>query len=177
MSRRQIRRDTPRTDAARGVCSARWTQRTDDDSLPDGLLAAARSACRQGPPWSEGHPPRAAALSAISGAIYTGRDTKSPAGDGAVVPAEQIALYKAVMAGERSLQCLVVCAGARGTADGGPPDGTTLQILHEFSPGLRVYWGYAGRIRGGAEVRDLLPGAFTGEDLDRAGRFIRRGKP
>lgn len=145
------------------------------ESPPHDLIAAARAACRQ--PRHDGTPPRAAALSASSGVVYTGRDTDSPVGDGSVVPAERIALYKAVMAGERSLLRLVICAGPRGTADGGSPDGTTLQILHEFSPGLRVYWGSAGRFRGGARVRDLLPGAFTGDDLGRAARQTGRGRP
>ncbi len=143
---------------------------------PHDLVAAARAACRTAQPRCDGAPPRAAAISASSGVVYTGSDTDSPVGDGSVVPAEQIALYKAVMAGERSLLCLILCAGMRGTADGGPPDGATLQILHEFAPRMRVHWGSAGRFGGGAEVRDLLPGAFTGDDLDRAVRTKGRDR-
>lgn len=171
------RRGSRAADEARRLRGIRRAEGERRDVPPPGIISAARAECRTSEPGSDGRPPRAAALAAASGAVYTGRDTDSPVEDGAVVPAERIALYKAVMAGDTSLRSLAICAGLKGTADGGPPDGTTLQILHEFSPVLRVYWGSAGRVRGGDEVRDLLPGAFTRDDLDRAATQAKRSGP
>jgi cytidine deaminase len=75
--------------------------------------------------------------------------------------AERAALYRAVAEGHRRFRTLLIRSGQNGRGRGGPPCGACLQVLCEFSPGLRVFWGSPAHPEGGWTVRELLPGAFN----------------
>lgn len=142
------------------------------ESPPESLEAPAREACLRSVALSPGWP-RGAALLTRTGRIFAGAQSRDP--DGSVEAcAERAAVYQALMAGSRSFSALLVRAGARGRGDGGPPCGACLQVLLEFSPGMRVWWGTSARPRGGKTVRELLPGAFGLDHLRRAVPLPRR---
>ena len=66
----------------------------------------------------------------------------------------------AVLAGETHYLSLVLRGGRDGREDAGPPCGGCLQVLAEFSPEVRIFWGSASDPRGGQTARELLPATF-----------------
>ncbi len=133
--------------------------------LPAELEAAARRAARTA--WRRGSArPRGAALWCGAGVIQAAPELDDP-GDGTGGCAERSAILLARLAGHGRPRHLLLRAGRRGTGDAGPPCGACLQILHEFAPALRIYWGTPLRPRS-ATLKELLPGAFGPGDLARA---------
>lgn len=112
--------------------------------------------------------PRGAALVFARGPMVSGGELDDPHGTQAC--AEQVAIYRARLDGRPAPKALVIQGGARGTSDGGPPCGACLQILLEFAPSARVYWGTRARPQGGGSVRQLLPGAFDSRNLEASRR-------
>ena len=132
------------------------------------LIAAARAACRRSAALGS-RPPRGAAILTPGGRLFSGAEISNPQHSGVQCCAERAALYQALMAGQRRFRALTVRAGGNGRSDGGPPCGTCLQALIEFSPRLRVHWGTDKKPQGGGMVQDLLPGPFRGAHLRKAG--------
>jgi cytidine deaminase len=112
--------------------------------------------------------PRAAALATPGGAVFTGCDIPGSDRTGVGTCAERAAVFQAVLAGRKRFRELLVRAGRSGARDGGPPCGACLQVLVEFSPAVRVWWGTEARPRGGITAAELLPAAFSGYHLRRA---------
>ena len=126
---------------------------------PAALSLATRAACRRAADLSP-RAPRGAALLTHAGNIYSGCDLEAPLSTGLALCAERAAVAQAVLAGEKRFLTLVLRSGRKGESDGGIPCGACLQVLAEFSPGVRILWGTAARPRGGLTARELLPGAF-----------------
>lgn len=103
-----------------------------------------------------------AALLAESGKIYDGVNVESAAYPTSIC-AERAAIFNAVTAGERDFKALAVV-----TKNAGAPCGACRQVMAEFSLDMLVLIGdVEGRLVQEATVRDLLPGAFTPQDLAR----------
>lgn len=103
-----------------------------------------------------------AALLAESGRIYDGVNVESAAYPTSIC-AERAAIFNAVTAGERDFKALAVV-----TKNAGAPCGACRQVMAEFSLDMLVLIGdVEGRLVQEATVRDLLPGAFTPQDLAR----------
>ena len=101
-----------------------------------------------------------AALRSKSGKIYTGVNIENAAYP-VTVCAERVAIFKAVSEGEREFDAISVV-----TDNGGSPCGSCRQVLAEFGLDTIVYIADgAGNLIQETSVRDLLPGAFTPEDL------------
>jgi cytidine deaminase len=84
--------------------------------------------------------------------------------------AERTALLKAVSEGERDFVAVAITAGPGAVPT---PCGACRQVLHEFAPGLWVYWrDAAGRIVG-RKLEELLASPFV--FLDPAPKATRRG--
>ena len=98
-----------------------------------------------------------AALLTRGGRIVHGCNVEN-ASFGLSICAERNAVWKAVSEGERDFVAVAVTAGRSG---GASPCGACRQVLHEFAPGLTVYW----RDERGRLVKDsvagLLPKAFV----------------
>jgi cytidine deaminase len=98
-----------------------------------------------------------AALLTRGGKIVHGCNVEN-ASFGLSICAERNAVWKAVSQGERDFVAVAVTAGRAG---GASPCGACRQVLHEFAPGLAVYW----RNERGRIVKDtvagLLPKAFV----------------
>lgn len=135
---------------------------------PADLEAPAREACVRSQALGT-RPPRGAALLTRSGHIFTAGELEDPPTSNAGACAERAAVFRAVVAGHRRFRSLLLRGGRHGRGDAGPPCGACLQVLMEFSPDLRVWWGTPVRPRGGVKVRQLLPGAFGAAHLDNDG--------
>ena len=103
-----------------------------------------------------------AALRSKSGTIYTGVNVEN-----AVFPmtncAERTAVFKAVSEGEREFDIIAVA-----TDNGGSPCGACRQVLSEFGQDILVIIADgSGRIVRELTVGELLPDAFTHEDLEK----------
>lgn len=101
-----------------------------------------------------------AALRTNSGKIYTGVNIEN-ASYGNTICAERVAIFKAVADGEMDFEVLAVV-----TSNGGAPCGACRQVMAEF--GLHtvvLIANSAGRLVRETSVNDLLPGAFTPNDL------------
>ena len=104
-----------------------------------------------------------AALLTASGKIYDGVNVENAVFSNTIC-AERTAVFKAVSEGERSFQAIAVV-----TRNGGSPCGTCRQVLAEFSlDALVIIADESGKIHRPAAVSELLPGAFTPQDLPRA---------
>ncbi len=104
--------------------------------------------------------PVGAALLSASGRIYDGVNVENAAYPNTVC-AERVAVFKAISEGERSFQAIAVV-----TKNGGSPCGACRQVLAEFSlDALVVIADESGKIHHQAAVKDLLPEAFTPQDL------------
>ncbi len=99
--------------------------------------------------------PVGAALLASSGEIFDGANVENAAFPLSIC-AERVAIFKAIVAGERDFQCIVVA-----TENGGSPCGACRQVLSEFSlDTVVIAVGRAGETVLECTVRDLLPDSF-----------------
>ena len=99
-----------------------------------------------------------AALLAKSGRIYHGANVESES-YGLTCCAERIALFAALMEGEREFRAIAVVAPM---ADGAMPCGACRQLLAEYANGAVVFIADSRRPKVIREfdVKELLPGAF-----------------
>ena len=105
-----------------------------------------------------------AALCTESGNIYTGANIENSAYP-MTVCAEQVAIFKAVNAGERKFIAIAVAGGRAGEGEKSifPPCGACRQIMREFSSGeLEVILSADGEAK---TLSELLPLSFGGEHL------------
>lgn len=123
------------------------------------LEPAARAACLQARRLGAS-PPRGAAILTSSGKIVAAPELPVDEAGATGGCAERVAIQRAILQGHRRFRAILAAGGASGRGDGGPPCGACLQVLLEFSPGAKVFWGTERRPRGGVAARDLLPGAF-----------------
>ncbi len=103
-----------------------------------------------------------AALLTKSGKVFTGCNVENSS-FGASMCAERVAVFKAVSEGEREFKAIAVVTD---TDDPAMPCGMCRQVLSEFSMDIKVY---AANLDGKVKtttLRDLLPYAFTKEDLN-----------
>jgi cytidine deaminase len=101
-----------------------------------------------------------AALLTSSGKIYDGVNVEN-AVFSETLCAERVAIFKAVSEGEREFISIAVA-----TENGGSPCGSCRQVLAEFGLSTQVIIvDTTGTIHMDTTVNDLLPGAFTPEDL------------
>ncbi len=123
------------------------------------LIEAARQARRFSyAPYS--HYPVSAAVRTASGAVFTGVNIENAAYPTGIC-AERVAIFKAVSEGEREFDTLVLV-----TENGGTPCGACRQVMAEFGLEMRVLIvDGEGVLRQETSVRELLPGAFTANDL------------
>jgi cytidine deaminase len=104
--------------------------------------------------------PVGAALRTKSGRIFTGCNIENAAYPTGIC-AERVAIFKAVSEGEMAFEVLAVV-----TPNGGSPCGGCRQVMAEFGLEALVLIGDGeGHLVQETTVADLLPGAFTPEDL------------
>jgi cytidine deaminase len=130
----------------------------------DLMREAERARLRSYSPYSKF--PVGAALLLEDGQVIHGTNVEN-ASYGLSVCAERNAVWKAVGEGLRGFKAIAVTARE---GSGAPPCGSCRQVLHEFAPGIWVYW----RDARGAIVRRrlsaLLPKAFGHRDLRKMGK-------
>jgi len=103
-----------------------------------------------------------AALLTSSGRIYDGVNVENAAYP-TTICAERVAVFKAVSEGERQFEAIAVV-----TENAGTPCGSCRQVLAEFGLDTKVFIADTdGNVRLEMTVAQLLPGAFTPEDLPR----------
>ncbi|HRN50752.1 MAG TPA: cytidine deaminase [Anaerolineales bacterium] len=102
-----------------------------------------------------------AALRTKAGKIYLGANIENAAyPDG--ICAERVAMFTAIMQGEREFDSIAVV-----TRDGGSPCGSCRQVLAEFALKANVLLAnQAGEILKESTVEELLPGAFLPSNLN-----------
>ena len=101
-----------------------------------------------------------AALLTSSGKIFTGVNVENAAYPDTIC-AERSAVVSAVSAGEREFTAIAVA-----TKNGGSPCGSCRQVLSEFGLDIEVILvDDQGKLSARSTVRELLPGAFRGQDL------------
>jgi cytidine deaminase len=103
-----------------------------------------------------------AALLTASGEVFGGCNVENAA-YGNSICAERTALVSAVAAGHRDFVAIAVVTPTDGPAS---PCGSCRQVLVEFNPEMTVL---LANLRGDlvrTTAGELLPGAFTGKDLD-----------
>jgi cytidine deaminase len=100
-----------------------------------------------------------AALLARSGRVYTGCNVEN-ASYGLSVCAERVAVFKAVSEGEREFEAIAVVS-----ENGITPCGACRQVLMEFGDDIRVIVADTAGHRRAFALTDLLPEAFTSDDL------------
>ena len=132
---------------------------TIDDEMKQKILALAVQA-RQWAYAPYSHYAVGAALLTASGKIYDGVNIENAAYP-VTVCAERVAVFKAVSEGERHFTAIAVV-----TQNGGSPCGSCRQVLAEFGLDTVVLIGNdKGELLKETSVRELLPEAFTPEDL------------
>lgn len=101
-----------------------------------------------------------AALLTKSGEIFTGVNVENAAYPTGTC-AETVAVFKAVSEGEQDFEAIVVAS-----SNGGTPCGACRQVLAEFGLDIKVLIvdGEGNSVLD-TTVRELLPGAFTSQDL------------
>jgi cytidine deaminase len=108
-----------------------------------------------------------AALLTADGKVYRGCNIEN-AGYSMTNCAERTAMFKAVSEGDKTFTALAVVADTNGPVS---PCGACRQVLAEFcAPDMPVY---LTNLKGDVQettVSELLPGAFSTEDLDYAAR-------
>lgn len=106
--------------------------------------------------------PVGAALLTSDGKVYLGCNIEN-AGYSMTNCAERTAMFKAVSEGDRTFKALAVSADTEGPVS---PCGACRQVLAEFcAPDMPVY---LTNLKGDVQdttISELLPGAFTPEDL------------
>ena len=101
-----------------------------------------------------------AALLTSSGRVYDGVNVENAAYP-TTICAERVAVFKAVSEGERDFQAIAVV-----TENGGSPCGSCRQVLAAFGLEALVLIAVTdGNIMEELKVADLLPHAFTPDDL------------
>ena len=101
-----------------------------------------------------------AALLTASGEVFTGANVENAA-YGVTMCAERAAVFSAVSSGNLEFEAIAVA-----THNGGSPCGSCRQVLSEFGLDIVVLQvDDQGNIIQENSVRDLLPGAFKGNDL------------
>ena len=100
-----------------------------------------------------------AALLTRSGQVVTGCNVEN-ASFGLTVCAERVAILKAVSEGETDFLALAVV-----TSVDGSPCGACRQVMAEFAPDMPVIIADLRQVHRIATVAELLPGAFTPNDL------------
>ena len=102
-----------------------------------------------------------AALLCDDGSVYGGCNVEGSS-YGTTICAERTALVKAVSEGKKNFLALAVCSSADSYCT---PCGICRQLLHDFSPSMRVLC--ANNVGEYVEhtLSDLLPFAFSGEVL------------
>jgi len=124
------------------------------------LKAAAKEASRRAyAPYSRFHV--GAAILTGSGKIFAGCNVEN-ASYGLCNCAERTAIFSAVAANERKLQCVVVYTP---TPTATAPCGACRQVIFEFGPTSRVISFCASRETIDTTITDLLPGAFGPANL------------
>lgn len=102
-----------------------------------------------------------AALLTDSGKFYDGVNIESAAYP-TTICAERVAIFKAVSEGERHFKAIVIATG-----NGGSPCGSCRQVMAEFGLDAEVLCvNEKGEITIESTVANLLPGAFTGKELN-----------
>ncbi|ANU19270.1 cytidine deaminase [Planococcus plakortidis] len=111
--------------------------------------------------------PVGAALLSRDGKVYTGCNIEN-AGYSLTNCAERTAVFKAVSKGVKQFDALAVAADTKGPV---APCGACRQVLVEFcAPDMPVYLTNLEGAVSETTIAELLPGAFTTEDLDYASR-------
>lgn len=113
-------------------------------------------------PYS-GHPVGAALL-ARSGRVYRGANVENSV-NGLSICAEQVAVVKAVSAGEKEFTKIAVVCGNSGFCR---PCGACRQVLFEFAPQIRVIVGNACGEFEVQSLKELLPDPFAKPELKRS---------
>ena len=103
-----------------------------------------------------------AALLTQSGKVVTGCNIEN-ASFGLTVCAERVAIWKAVSEGETDFLALAVV-----TSIDGSPCGACRQVMAEFALDMPVIIADLKQVHRIATVAELLPGAFTPDDLRNA---------
>mgnify|MGYP001012653947 FL=1 len=104
-----------------------------------------------------------AALLTKNGKVYTGCNIEN-ASYGATNCAERTAIFKAVSEGEREFEAIAINAD---TDDMTFPCGICRQAIIEFSRDIKLYISNKNGEYKEYSIGELLPGAFTSDDLDR----------
>jgi len=103
-----------------------------------------------------------AALRTKTGRLFTGVNVENAAYP-VTICAERVAVFKAVSEGEHEFEVIAVA-----TEDGGSPCGSCRQVLAEFGLDTIVLIADGtGKLISTTTVRELLPRAFTPENLSR----------
>ncbi len=103
-----------------------------------------------------------AAILAGNGKVYTGCNIENSS-YGASVCAERVALFKAVSEGEKEFLAIAI---ATDTEKPVMPCGICRQALSEFALNLKIYAiNIDGKVKE-TSLNELLPDAFTKEDLE-----------
>ncbi len=111
--------------------------------------------------------PVGAALLSKDGTVYEGCNIEN-AGYSLTNCAERTAVFKAVSEGVKEFQALAVAADTKGPVS---PCGACRQVLAEFcAPDMPVYLTNLEGAVTETTISELLPGAFTTEDLKYASR-------
>ena len=104
--------------------------------------------------------PVGAALRTTSGRLFSGVNVENAAYPQTMC-AERVAIFKAVSEGEKDFEVIAVV-----TENGGSPCGGCRQVMAEFGlDTIVILADGAGKITKETTVRDLLPGAFTPDQL------------
>lgn len=102
-----------------------------------------------------------AALRTKDGKVYLGANIENAAYPDSIC-AERVAIFTAIMQGEREFDSIAVV-----TRDGGSPCGSCRQVLAEFALHATVLLANeSGEILQESTVDTLLPGAFLPSNLD-----------
>ena len=127
----------------------------------EALIQAARAARERAyAPYS--HFAVGAALLTASGQVFVGCNVENAA-YGHTICAERTAVVSAVAAGQRDFLALAVITPTSGPAS---PCGACRQVLAEFNLDMQVILTNLQGDTVLTTARELLPGAFTGQDLD-----------
>ncbi|KPU44108.1 cytidine deaminase [Oxobacter pfennigii] len=102
-----------------------------------------------------------AAVLAKGGTIYSGCNVEN-ASFGATNCAERTAIFKAVSEGAKDFIAIAVNSDSENFTY---PCGICRQVIAEFSAGMKVYVSNRKGEYKEYTINELLPGAFTGEDM------------
>ena len=102
-----------------------------------------------------------AALLTAGGKVFTGANVENSS-YGLTVCAERIAVFKAVTAGERELEAMVILTD---TKEPTPPCGACLQVMYEFAPQMQVYMINLSGRQECQQLDELMPFGFSNSYL------------